>query len=150
MCISCLQVRSYVSLLKLQTTWTKMWAWIQPAEDWCRHDNNQMVTSPSLDHLQRQWGELEIKISDRVWQTAIKWVHSTSIWIRHELLQLKVLRRLHLSANKLAKLSPGLDRIMCGRDLANLSHISWLRPKLISFWTGIFSTFSYVQHSYWS
>lgn len=52
-------------------------------------------------------------------------------------MQLKVLRRLHLSANK-------LDRIMCGRDLANLSHISWLCPKLISFWAGTFSTFSYM------
>lgn len=95
----------------------------------------------------RQWEEeLGITISDTIWQAAIRFVHSSSMCIRHGLLQFKVLHRLHLSASKLARFYPGLDPtcIRCSRDPASLSHMFCLCPKLAPFWTGIFKTFSYM------
>ena len=111
------------------------------------YGNIQRVAVVSLNRLARQWEEeLGTIISDVNWQAAITLVHSSSICIRHELLQFKVLHRLHLSASKLAKLYPGLDPtcIRCRQDPASLSHMFWFCPKLDLFWTNIFGTFSYM------
>lgn len=102
------------------------------------HDNIQRAAALSLNHAARLWEE-ELG-------TAITLVHSSSICVRHGLLQFKVLHRPHLSASKLAKLFPGSDPICirCRQDPATLSHMFWLCPKLSSFWTGMFDTLSYL------
>ena len=151
-----LQIRSYVrkhfSLTTPHSSWIDDCLNMDPVGRGVvsvLYDIIQRVASPSLNHLMRQWEEeLGITISDRGWQTAIKLVHSSSICIRNWLLQFKVLHRLHLSANKLAKLYPGLDStcIRCNRDPASLSHMFWLCSKLAPFWEGIFNTFSYMYN----
>ena len=111
------------------------------------YDNIQRVATTSLNRLARLWEEkLKTTISDVNWQKVITLVHSSSICIRHGLLQFKVLHRLHLSASKLAKLYPGLDPtcIRCRQDPASLSHMFCLCPKLALFWTRTFDTFSYM------
>ena len=107
------------------------------------YDNIQTVAVISLNRLARLWEEeLRTTISDANWQAAITLVHSSSICIRHGLLQFKVLHRLHLSASKLAKLYLGLDpiRIRCRRELASATCFGYARNWL--FWTGIFGAFS--------
>ncbi len=91
----------------------------------------QRTTSPSLDHIRRQWEkELGMEISDSAWQCAIELVHSSSVCIRHGLMQFKVLHRLHLSRSKLAKMYPGSDSSCprCGLEPADLSHMFWDAP----------------------
>ncbi len=149
-----LQVRSYVKThfpsTTPQSTWIDECLNMDPVDRGLvsvLYDNIQRAAALSLKHLARLWEEeLRTTISDADWQTAITLVHSSSICIRHGLLQFKVLHRLHLSASKLAKLYPGPDPtcIRCRRDLASLSHMFWLCPKLSSFWTGIFDTLSYM------
>ena len=111
------------------------------------YDTIQRVSSPSLNHLARQWEtELGITISDSDWHDAIAWVHSSSICIRHGLLQFKIIHRLHLSPKKLAKLYPEREATCsrCKHDSADLSHMFWGCPKLTPFWTAVFETFSYI------
>lgn len=112
------------------------------------YENIQRIASPSLNRIKRQWEELGTEISDSAWQWAIKLVHSSSACIRHGLLQFKVLHRLHLSRSKLAKIYTGSDATCprCSLEPADLSHMFWGCPRLIKFWTDIFSTFSFVCH----
>lgn len=60
----------------------------------------QRVASPSLDHVKRK-RELELDISDVDWRWAVELIPTSSIYIRHGLIQLKVLHRLYLSRDKL-------------------------------------------------
>ena len=107
----------------------------------------QRVASPSLNHLREQWGkDFGAVISDKVWRFAIERIHSTSICVKHRLLQFKIIYRLHLSKSKLAKMFPGTDPT-CSRyhqDDATLYHMFWTCPALVPLWTAIFETFSYI------
>lgn len=111
------------------------------------YDNIQKAGALSLNYIARRWEEeLEVTITDADWKTAITLAHSSLICIQHGLLQFKVLHRLHLSASKFAKLYPGSDPscIRCKQNLATLSHMFWLCPKLSLFWSSICDTLSYL------
>lgn len=111
------------------------------------YEDIQMIASPSLSHIRAGWeGELGFEMSDVSWQSAIKRIHSTSICIRHGLLQFKVLHRLHLSRSKLARIYQDVDPTCsrCCQASATLYHMFWACPKLIQFWSLIFYTFSYI------
>lgn len=100
-----------------------------------------------LSHIRAGWEEeLGFEVSDISWQSAIKRIHSTSICIRHGLLQFKVLHRLSLSRSRLARICPDVDPTCsrCRQAPATLYHIFWACPKLIQFWSLIFDTFSYI------
>ena len=107
----------------------------------------QEIRPTSLDHIKTAWeGELGVSISDDSWQFAVEGIHSTSVCIRHGLLQFKVLHRLHLSKSRLARIYPEVDPT-CSRCLqapATLSHMFWSCPKLGTFWSSIFETFSLI------
>lgn len=65
----------------------------------------QKVASPSLDYIKNKWEEeLELDISDVDWRWAVELIHSSSVCVRHGLIQFKVLHRLHLSRDKLARI----------------------------------------------
>lgn len=69
-------------------------------------------------------------VSEAVWQSAIKQIHSTSICVRHGLLQFKIIHRLHYSRSKLARIFPEIDPTCsrCHREEATLGHIFWTCP----------------------
>ena len=87
-----------------------------------------------------------MEISDEIWQRAIRRVHTSSICVRHGLLQFKVLNRLHLCKAKMARIFPGTDSTCyrCHQAPATLSHMFWSCSKLNTFWSNIFNTFTYI------
>lgn len=103
--------------------------------------------SPSLSIIRSQWeDDLASEITDQTWQSILHRVHSSSICAKHGLLQFKVLHRLHLSKEKLAKIYPGVDP-MCSRckiAIGSLIHSFWTCPNLHNYWMSVFNTFSEV------
>lgn len=111
------------------------------------YESIQLIASPSLNNIRAAWEEeLGFEVSDDSWQSAIRRIHSSSICIRHGLLQFKVLHRLHLSKTKLARIYPDVDPTCsrCCQAPATLYHMFWTCPKLVQFWSSIFDTFSYI------
>uniref|UniRef100_A0AAR2IMM0 Reverse transcriptase domain-containing protein n=1 Tax=Pygocentrus nattereri TaxID=42514 RepID=A0AAR2IMM0_PYGNA len=151
-----LQVRSFVkkyfspSLTTLERNWIDDRLSINPLDRGVvsiLYENIQRVTSPTLNHIKAQWEEeLGEEISEEAWQRAVQWVPSSSVCVKHGLLQFKVLHRLHFSRSKLAKLYPNTDPtcLRCKKDPGTLSHMFWTCPQLLDFWMGIFNTFSHI------
>lgn len=103
--------------------------------------------SPSLSAIRFQWeDDFAFEITDHNWRSILQRVHSSSICARHGLLQFKVLHRLHLSKEKLAKIYPGVDPLCnrCKTGIGSLIHTFWTCPTLHNYWTSIFDTFSEV------
>ena len=97
--------------------------------------------------LKERWGEdLNAELSEETWQSVIKRIHKSSICIRHGLIQFKIVHRVHLCGFRLAQIYPGTDPtcIRCYQAPATLGHMFWACPKLHTFWSEIFNTFSYV------
>ena len=100
-----------------------------------------------LTSLKIQWEEdLGLEISDETWNEALDRIHTSSICLRHIVIQFKVMHRLHWSKVKLAKFVPDMDPSCdrCNQDQATLAHAFWFCPKLNTFWQSIFKTLSDV------
>lgn len=98
-----------------------------------------------MSKTKEKWEEeLATMISEDVWQTVVNNIHSSSICLRHRVIQFKVVHRLHWSKVKLAKFvsdfDPKCDR--CEAEPATLSHMFWSCSKLIPFWQSIFKFLS--------
>lgn len=101
----------------------------------------------SLHHLKERWGEdLSMELSEETWQRAIKRVHTSSICVRHGLVQFKILNHLHLCGVRLTQIYPGSDPncIRCLQAPATLGHMFRTCSKLHTFWSEIFNTLSYI------
>ena len=76
--------------------------------------------------------DLGVELSEEVWEDSLQRIHSSSLCIRHGLIQFKIVHRLHYSGEKLARLfnipDPGCPR--CGHIPASLSHMFWTCPSL--------------------
>lgn len=99
----------------------------------------------ALESLKQKWEkEIEDQLPDDVWQEAIRRIHSSSISLRHTIVQFKIVHRLHWSKDRLAKfksdVDPNCDR--CKQAPATLFHMFWSCPKLLEYWGHIFETFS--------
>ena len=120
-----LQVRSFIkkyfspSLTTLETNWVDKCLNINPLGKGVvsvLYEIIQRVASPTLTGIKGQWEEeLGEEIPEEAWQLAVKLVHSSSICIRHGLLQFEVLHRLHLSQ---------IGRASCRRRVVRLVVIS--------------------------
>ena len=139
-------VRKYFSLTTPPSTWVdECLGWDPVGRGMISrlYDIIQCVASPSLDRVKGTWEEeLGMDLSDITWQAAVALVHSSSVCIRHGLLQFKVLHRLHFSPGRLARIYPDSDQACarCGQESALLSHMLWSCPRLASFWKEIFNT----------
>ena len=152
-----LQVRSFIR--KYYTLTTPPSTWVDDCLGWDPttkgvisrlYEVIQRIASPSLDRVKGSWEEeLGIELSDLEWQQAVSLVHSSSICIRHGLVQFKVLHRLHLSPGRLAAIYPDSEQscARCGQGSATLSHMFWSCPSLTTYWTKIFDTFSNICNS---
>lgn len=71
-------------------------------------------------------------------------IFSSSICLRHAVIQFKIVHRLHWSKTRLSKIKPDLDPTCdrCRQDPATLLHMFWTCPKLYTYWVNIFETFS--------
>lgn len=107
----------------------------------------QSVSTPSLDHIKEQWQEeLGREILDVNWEYVIGRIHSSSICIRHGVMQFKIVHRLHLSRARLAKIYPNTDPtcLRCHLEPGTLFHMFWSCSKLGTFWSQIFDTYTQV------
>ena len=70
-------------------------------------------------------------------------IHTSSICIRHGLIQFKVFHRLHYSNDRLAKIDPSVLPTCprCGNQVS-LGHMFWSCPSLVNFWSSIFDCLS--------
>lgn len=94
-----------------------------------------------LTSLKNKWEEeLGTNISDLEWQSTLKNIHSSSICLRHSVIQFKIIHRLHWSKTRLAKIMPDIDPTCdrCEVEPATLEHMFWSCPKLSDFWNSVF------------
>ena len=78
---------------------------------------------------------LEEDIGPVAWEHALRRVHSSSICVRHGVLQCKVSHWVHWSISKLARIYPDIDPNCdeCRQRPANLGHMFWSCPTPCSF-----------------
>lgn len=91
--------------------------------------------------------DLDITLPEAIWQKSLKRIHTTSLCIRHGLIQFKVVHRLHYSNEKLAKLYPNINPECprCSHNPATVGHMFWACRSLNSFWTKVFEALSYIR-----
>ena len=99
------------------------------------------------DKVKTAWErDLGEEFSEEMWQSSLQRIHSSSMCIRHGLIQFKILHRLHYSGEKLARLfnipDPGCPR--CSQTPASLGHLFWTCPKLENYWREIFNMLSRI------
>lgn len=100
-----------------------------------------------LDLLKNKWEtDLDESISDDTWHKVIQRIFSSSICLRHAVVQFKIVHRLHWSKVRLSKINPDMDPTCdrCRQDPATLLHMFWTCPKLYTFWKTIFETFTKI------
>ena len=90
--------------------------------------------------------DLNIEISDDVWEGALKNIKSCSINSRLQLIQFKVTLRLHYSKVKLHNFFPNLSPLCnrCKIAEGTLAHHFWDCPNLYNFWCLVFQWYSTV------
>lgn len=101
----------------------------------------------STQHLKAAWEkDLDLTINDKDWETYLNDINKCSINSRHQLIQFKVLHRLHYSCTKLHSFYPSVSPTCpkCKSADGTLAHLFWLCPKLNHFWCDIFKCFSNV------
>lgn len=95
----------------------------------------------SIETIKAEWvGELGIDISEDTWNKAIDSVNGTSCSAWLNLIQLKILYRIHYSKIKLVDLYPNIGETSdrCSADKADLTHMFWPCSKLRGFWLLVF------------
>ena len=111
------------------------------------HKLSQLEGDVSLEHVRAAWQEdLELDIADWQWEEAQERVHSSSLCIRHGLIQFKILHRLHLSKLKLSKMFSSVDPLCdrCSQTPASLGHMFWKCPNIRNYWISVFQLLSEV------
>ena len=84
-------------------------------------------------------GELGVELSAEYWQAILAAIHSSSICVRHSLIQAKVVFRAHYTRLRLSKIYNITDMcIRCGNSPADHLHTFVLCPSLAGFWAGRF------------
>lgn len=97
-----------------------------------------------LDILKSKWEkELNIEMTDEMWQVAIDGIHTSSTCQRQRVIQFKVVHRLHWSKVKLPEIQSNVDDVCnrCCVESGTLSHMFWSCSKLGEFWRSIFTFF---------
>lgn len=104
-------------------------------------------TWTNLDRLKNNWEtDLNEPITDDTWHKIIQGIFSSSICLKHAVIQFKIVHRLHWSKVRLSKIKADIDPTCdrCRQDPATLLHMFWTCPKLCTFWQSIFETFSKI------
>lgn len=97
------------------------------------------------EKIRRAWEEeLGIELSESFWDRCLSKIHSCSVNSRHQLIQFKIVHRLHYSKNRLHRIYPSTSPICdrCKMSEGTLSHTFWSCSSIIGFWSKIFDFFS--------
>ena len=84
--------------------------------------------------------DLCIQISEEIWKKIIDRIFSSSICLRHVVIQFKVVHRLHWSKTRLSQIKQSFDPTCdrCKQEPASLLHMFWTCSKLQNYWKNIF------------
>jgi len=106
----------------------------------------QANPSPQITAKQGWEKELGIQLQDPWWERAKLRVNSSSSCACLNLIQFKVLHRMHFSKAKLAKIFPGSSEACnrCAFVPADLAHTFWSCSKLTGFWKSFLKIMSEV------
>ena len=88
----------------------------------------QDIDPPSRENTRLEWEkDLDILLPEEIWQKSLKRIHTTSLCIRHGLIQFKAVHRLHYSCEKMAKLCPNINPECprCSNNPATVGHMFW-------------------------
>lgn len=102
--------------------------------------------TPSL-HIKEAWiSDIGEEISDALWAQGLNRIKTCSVNARLQLIQFKVIHRLHFSRTKLNRIFPSVSATCdkCKSDDGTLGHLFWSCPKLRTFWDDIFHLYSEV------
>uniref|UniRef100_A0A3B3HDP0 Reverse transcriptase domain-containing protein n=1 Tax=Oryzias latipes TaxID=8090 RepID=A0A3B3HDP0_ORYLA len=111
------------------------------------YDQITSLKNTNLVKLRTDWvnelGE-ELALEDDIWNDALLRVNGSSSCAKLNLIQFKVVHRIHYSKAKLAKIYPNVEASCdrCHHTPADLTHMFWLCPSLTSYWSVIFKTLS--------
>ena len=107
------------------------------------------VSAPSSNNIKTAWeDDLGIAVSDEIWSEGLKRIHTGSINSRLQLVQFKIMHRLHYSKVKLNRMYPTVSDICdrCSTSRGTLAHSFWSCSKIAPFWHNIFSWYSRVYN----
>lgn len=93
--------------------------------------------------LKNAWAEeVGTQVGNEVWEEGLSRIKTCSINVRHQLIQFKVMHRLHYS--KLHRIFPTVSSLCdrCKSADGSLLHLFRTCPKLSHFWFDIFTWFS--------
>lgn len=102
---------------------------------------------PNSQYLKMSWEkDLGIDISEDSWAEALRGIRSCSISSNFQLIQYKVVHRLHYSRTKLHSIYPSVSPlcIKCKSNEGTLAHLFWFCPKICKFWSEVFCFYSKV------
>ena len=105
------------------------------------------ASPPALQKIRMGWeNELAVTFSDDWWDGALHAINSSSSCARLNLIQFKVLHRIHFSKARLSKIYPNLSDVCdrCSLAPANLTHMFWSCPSLVEYWRYFFDLLSEV------
>ncbi len=103
-----------------------------------------------LDKTKSAWEkDLNTELTEETWDQSLRHLHTSSLCLRHCLVQFKVLHWLHFTREKLSKIYPNNDPVCvrCHLKPATTWHMFWECISLISFWDRIFEAFSTNCHA---
>lgn len=99
------------------------------------------------DKARVEWErDLGEALPEDTWKNTIQRIHTSSLCIRHGLIQFKIVHRLHYSNDRLSKLYPNVapDCPRCQYSPVSLGHMFWSCPSLHNFWSPIFHSLSAI------
>lgn len=100
-------------------------------------------------HIRDAWmKDTGVEISDGLWAMGLERIKVCSINARLQLIQYKVIHRLHYSKTKLNRIFPSVSAICdkCKSNDGTLAHLFWDCHKLRGFWDDIFHLYSVIYN----
>lgn len=100
-----------------------------------------------MQEVRRLWeDDLREEFTDDHWKAVLDSVYKSSPCARHNVIQLKIVLRAHLTKTRLVKIFPDIDPTCprCKGQPADYIHMFWSCPKLYTFWANIFSAYSRI------
>ena len=107
---------------------------------------DEKSATPSL-HIKEAWVEdTGVEISDELWVKGLGRIKACYVNARLQLIQFKVIHRLHFPKTKLNRIFPSVSSTCdkCKSGDGTLGHLFWSCPKLTSFWYDIFKLYSHI------
>lgn len=108
----------------------------------------QSLRPITWEKIKENWEkDIGVDLSDDEWRSCLNRIHTSSLCIRHGLIQFKILHRLHYTRERLSKFFPEVDPACprCGHNSANEGHMMWCCPNLDNYWGNIFKVLSHIS-----